>query len=223
MKNGFTLAEVLITLGIIGVVAAITIPGLITENQKRVTVTRLEKALAVINQAYKQSFDDVGEPPSAFDIGAEEYFKQYWEPYIKVLSYCDGYAKCGYTSNTPYYYPNGTIRTSVFYAAKSRTAFLSMDGVVYLIFAAEWDGSGGFNKSSHMIWVDINGPDRPNRFGRDVFVFQRVDDGGGIQPWGYKLSDSQVSAKCLKNSDGFTCAEKIRRAGWRIDKSYPWK
>ena len=35
MKKGFTLAEVLITLGIIGVVASMTIPTLITNNQQR--------------------------------------------------------------------------------------------------------------------------------------------------------------------------------------------
>ena len=42
-KKAFTLAEVLITLGIIGVVAAITIPGLITKYQKLVTVVKLKK------------------------------------------------------------------------------------------------------------------------------------------------------------------------------------
>ena len=42
-KAAFTLAEVLITLGIIGVVAAMTIPNLITAHQKRVTVTKLQK------------------------------------------------------------------------------------------------------------------------------------------------------------------------------------
>lgn len=40
-KLGFTLAEVLITLGVIGVVSAITIPTLITNHQKRQTVVKL--------------------------------------------------------------------------------------------------------------------------------------------------------------------------------------
>ncbi len=39
MKNGFTLAEVLITLGIIGIVAAMTMPALIANYQKKVLVT----------------------------------------------------------------------------------------------------------------------------------------------------------------------------------------
>ena len=78
VKYGFTLAETLITLGIIGVVAALTIPTLIANYQKHETVTKLQRAISVINQAYKLSFDDVGEPSSAFEVGNEEYFKTYW-------------------------------------------------------------------------------------------------------------------------------------------------
>lgn len=50
--SAFTLAEVLITLGIIGIVAAMTIPTLITNHQKRQTVVKLQRAISVMNQAY---------------------------------------------------------------------------------------------------------------------------------------------------------------------------
>ena len=43
MKKGFTLAEILITLGVIGIVAAMTIPGLITKYQQKQTVIQLKK------------------------------------------------------------------------------------------------------------------------------------------------------------------------------------
>lgn len=46
MRKGFTLAEVLITLGIIGVVAAITIPGLITAYKKHVIASSLKRAVS---------------------------------------------------------------------------------------------------------------------------------------------------------------------------------
>ncbi len=46
-RKGFTLAEVLITLGIIGVVAAITIPSLITNYQK--TVTSFKSSASSLN------------------------------------------------------------------------------------------------------------------------------------------------------------------------------
>ena len=53
--TGFTLAEVLITLGIIGVVAALTIPALIANHKKTAVETRLKKFYSVMNQAITQS------------------------------------------------------------------------------------------------------------------------------------------------------------------------
>ena len=58
MKKGFTLSEVLITLGIIGIVAAMTIPTLITNYQKKTTATRVKKAYAELLQAIKLSEND---------------------------------------------------------------------------------------------------------------------------------------------------------------------
>ena len=46
-RFGFTLAEVLITLGIIGVVAAMTMPILYTNIQKKTTVAKLQKAISI--------------------------------------------------------------------------------------------------------------------------------------------------------------------------------
>ena len=54
-KFGFTLAEVLITLGIIGVVAALTLPSLVTNYQKQVTVNKLKKD---INEIVENLDDD---------------------------------------------------------------------------------------------------------------------------------------------------------------------
>ena len=61
-KAAFTLAEVLITLGIIGVVSALTMPSLIQSYKEKVTVTKLEKAYSFLNQAYKRISDEYGEP-----------------------------------------------------------------------------------------------------------------------------------------------------------------
>ena len=47
IRNAFTLAEVLITLAIIGVVAAMTIPTLISDFQEKVTVTKLQKVYSM--------------------------------------------------------------------------------------------------------------------------------------------------------------------------------
>ena len=65
----------------------------------------------------------------------------------------------------------------------------------------------------------------PNRVGRDVFYLTRVPkDGGGIQPYGYDASNDSVEKACSKGlNNGNFCVEKIRRAGWKIEKDYPWK
>ena len=57
-SNAFTLAEVLITLGIIGIVAAMTIPTLIQNYQKRAYVAGLQKAYAQLAQAFKLAMAD---------------------------------------------------------------------------------------------------------------------------------------------------------------------
>ena len=65
-KCAFTLAEVLITLGIIGVVAAITIPSLVTNYQKHVVETKLAKFNSTMNQAMRLSMVDNGDPDGSY-------------------------------------------------------------------------------------------------------------------------------------------------------------
>lgn len=56
------MAEVLITLGVIGIVAAMTLPTVITKYRKQVTVTSLKKFYTVMAQAIEQSSLDNGSP-----------------------------------------------------------------------------------------------------------------------------------------------------------------
>ena len=49
--KGFTMAEVLITLGIIGVVAAMTLPSLINNNRNKALEAAFKKNYSVIEQA----------------------------------------------------------------------------------------------------------------------------------------------------------------------------
>ena len=224
-KLAFTLAEVLITLGIIGIVAAMTISTLITNHQKKQTVVKLQRAISFLNQAYRLAYDDVGEVSAqeSLDIGAEEYFKKFWAPYIKVHMYCDRYSTCGYDRNT-FDTLNYTNKPMVV-PNNMGTAFITTDGIFYNIRVA----GGTADNSSGEIFVDLNGPKKPNMIGKDVFILSRVDDdvkGGVVVPFcsGNDLEDinSQCSAKGTMTLNGYCCAEKIKRAGLNIDKSYPW-
>ena len=100
-KSAFTLAEVLITLGIIGIVAAMTMPALIQKNNNKVVETRLKKFYSAINQAVLMAEKDYGdkkvwyEDLAGADVDeegniiegsseAEVWFRKYLAPYMKI-------------------------------------------------------------------------------------------------------------------------------------------
>ncbi len=60
-RVAFTLAEVLITLGIIGVVAAMTLPTLITSYKEKQRVTQLKKSYSVLQQAFLRAVEKHGD------------------------------------------------------------------------------------------------------------------------------------------------------------------
>lgn len=95
-KIAFTLAEVLVTLGIIGVVAAITMPTLIDNHQKKVAATRLEKFYSMMSQAVYQWVGDTGFiPGTTYNFpentkyngkGLEQWYNANLGKYIKSTS-----------------------------------------------------------------------------------------------------------------------------------------
>ena len=92
-KAAFTLAEVLITLGIIGIVAAMTLPTLIADYQKKVVETRLISFYSKINQAYRMSYAENGDTVDWIEINKaysyEEmlaWLEHYIFPYMKHMS-----------------------------------------------------------------------------------------------------------------------------------------
>ena len=98
-KAAFTLAEVLITLGIIGIIAAMTLPTLIANYQKKVVETRLISFYSKINQAYRMSYAENGDTvdwiTSDKNYSYDEMVKwleQYIFPYMKHynVKQCNG-------------------------------------------------------------------------------------------------------------------------------------
>ena len=70
-KQGFTLAEILISLMILGVIASLTIPSLIQNTTKKEQIVQLKKGLSMMNQAVTMNYALTGEDLSdAADAGA---------------------------------------------------------------------------------------------------------------------------------------------------------
>lgn len=228
-NRAFTLAEVLITLGIIGVVAAMTIPNLLSKMDRDRKIATVRKAQSILNQAIKLSTID-NEDYEAWDttLPPREYLDKYYTPYMKVIAYCDTYSKCNYKSAAPWSRYNGSNSYTGF-NAYSRIPIFTLDGILYSI-----SQSGGGNDQddtdsvydmnyigSNGVFIDVNGPNKPNRFGNDVFMLVRNKD-GSVMSLGYDLPDSKINQDCSKNGKCLYCAEKLRRNGWKSSNDYPW-
>ena len=158
----FTLAEVLITLGIIGVVAAITMPTLINNYQKKAAVTAAKKAYSTLSQAYTQLVNDNGEGLSVCSINNSECLGKLFAPYLKSLN---GSGKL-YTPSSEK--AEGCWEDNdIGMVTETHYCFSAVDGISY-DFDMEYQEA---NKKQALIYVDINGLKRPNKFGKDRFAF----------------------------------------------------
>lgn len=155
VKKGFTLAEVLITLGIIGVVAALTLPSLVQNHKKNETAARLKKFYATMSQAIINAEIDNGEKAYMWDrltwlssdpgLSYDQtyaYWNKYLSPYIKTLKVEKGIhdQENNISKKTKVYFQDGS------------TVELNVGQCVSLYF-------------------DVNGDLRPNELGRDRFIF----------------------------------------------------
>lgn len=208
-KPGFTLAEVLITLGIIGAVAALTMPVLVGNYQKKQTVTKLKRAFSVLSQAVLMSELDNGSTEFwNYNLEAKEFYDIYLKKYLittedvqfseirKVVTY-------RYLNNVE---AEGAIGNNNSYAIKLN------DGT-FVIIDGWFDAIEG---NSRNIIFDINGLAKPNKIGRDVFYFRLYKKKGLI---GYDESGDQG---CERNATGYSCSQKIMEDGWEIKDDYPW-
>lgn len=205
MKRGFSLSEVLIVLGVIGVVASLTLPSVIKNYQQQQTISKLKKVYTNLNQAIKLSQADNDEYKywDLSSLSAKKEFDKYWKPYIKTVKYCVSYSDCGYSSKTGWMQPNGSTYNSYY----SSGAFILPDGVLVKL-------------ADDLIIVDLNAEKKPNKLSKDVFLFN-ITPQGYIRAHGSSSSYNTIKTYC-NSTHGHTCAARIMYNNWKIDKDYPW-
>lgn len=197
--KAFTLAEVLITLCIIGVVAAITIPALLKNIQDYQFKQAWKKEYSVISQAYLSMKQDEGGDLSAyFDTAATRAAVPLFQ---KMGNYLLTLQTCG----TLYYaYVCGTPSASVDTAYKSQSGgSVSQYNLYYYQYVLK-DGANFYARSHQpgraLIWIDVNGYGKgPNILGRDLYGMVMTKD--KIVPMG--ATGTGVENTC--NSTAFTC------------------
>jgi prepilin-type N-terminal cleavage/methylation domain-containing protein len=233
-SNAFTLAEVLITLGIIGVVAAITLPTLIQNHQKQVTVNKLKKAYSTLSQVVARSYAENGSPfenLSGEVVTADktkEIFETYFLPYFKSPIVAEN-GKSLYARKDIYLGLNGNRIDAAYFTdyQHGRILFSTTDRVIMTFWIMKWSKDENEQQvalyiSNARVTVDINGLKGPNTFGKDVFIFVTDFEKNKVYPYGMDWTAEIIDRNCNKNSTGELCAAKIVKDGWKIADDYPW-
>lgn len=214
-RCAFTLAEVLITLGIIGVVAALTIPTLIQNQQEKATVTAVKKAYAALSQAYTMAEQEYGTPDNWNLIGSDSgpgtvNMLNTLGAYLKIEKNCGNGTGC--FPNVTYKYLNGSGEENADAAAFRARAMLT-DGSLIECTTRSKDctqvrgSSLATANSCGIILIDINGFKGPNQQGIDTFDFLLTKY--GIVPEGTVYDSFQsFNGGCndKSTSTGFACA-----------------
>ena len=211
MKHAFTLSEILITLGIIGVVAAMTIPTVVNKYQERVIVSKVKKVYSVINQAFLLSVKDNGyanewNVENTTGTSSVNQLVSYLKPYMKVLRDCGTSSGClGYTEDV--YHLKGARHKGYNYDTKDNYYKMILNDGSYIWFSLVGNycqfSAGGQSNVCGQIYTDINGGKKPNTIGKDIFLFY-------ITPYAIK---PRIDNTCKTNDTGWGCSGYILQNG----------
>ncbi len=209
-SEGFTLAEVLITLGIIGVVAAVTIPNLIQKNFERRVISTLKETQSILAQAFRLSQEEYGEVEGwglvQYSGESASLIANNLRPFMKISLDCglnDTNRRC---VQGTYLMLNGE-KYNIDYATASNYYKIAL-----LNGSSIWWRAAQENDALIYFWIDINGKQLPNTFGKDLFMFSYAN--GNVVPNGSPFSSHDARQHCIKGkSTGWGCAYYVIMQG----------
>ena len=237
-RNAFTLAEVLITLGIIGIVAAMTMPTLIEKYQKKVTIERLKQTYSELSQVLSMAQAEKGDSKywnnysghvfdqNTYEHGAADMVESQILPYLngaKSYGWTD-MSSCGYKNGWLNF--NGTTKRS----PDVKSYIVKLPNQVLLSFIINSYCRDGIKEDCELIlselvvYVDVNAQQKPNIFGKDIFQFYYDLNKGKVAAYySYLTREDLLKSWCAKDkSDNAGCAALIMKDGWEIKDDYPW-
>lgn len=208
-KFGFTLSEILITLVIIGVISAVTLPVLFVHYQEKALRTALLKNFSVLKQVLMRYKINNGVPliPSDISESRGELYSKI-KPYFNFLENTSS----GNLIKTKINYKNYNgnkfdinANNGFYWILDDGTIILNDGTIIYL------ENSGTSN--SIIISADVNGYKEPNTLGKDLFMFQLTED-GELLPMGAKgtiYTDENIYCSKTSNNvlNGASCTNKV--------------
>lgn len=224
MKKGFTLAEVLITLGIIGVVAALAAPALNNSAQKAKVGPALSKFISTLENAHQHiTADNEADSLTAVTNGDVDTYLTELSKYVKGVK--DTKKIDSFTPKPSNYDGLSKADGSLLNGDMDSTSkiYKFADGSAMVLKHYNRDSShsaGSYLGNVASLWFDINGfENKPNRAGKDEFRFY-IDDSGAVYPDGgnikkniYEQAGINLSGNLWNESNG-TCDETaVKRGG----------
>lgn len=216
-KKAFTLAEILITLTIVGIVAALTIPSFITNMQNNRWKSAYKKNYALLSQATMQiSNDNGGTMVNAFEAipfdgwSDQDKVPDTYAKYMTIIKKCRAWESKGNCFPQSWSYLNGEtadndhgLAAAAFLGMNSGFSGALLNNGASLGFAYSGascgDNSWVLGNVCGYIMVDVNGFATPNVWGKDIYGFFILKD-GTIKPFG--TSDDEISG-----SHSITCIQ----------------
>ena len=238
-KIGFTLAETLVVLGVIGVVSLLTMPTFIVNQQKQIYAKTLQSAFVNFNTSMtnlisREGVDGLLETTTwqkltSLDTGSSETDIKFFVANIgKVLSLL------GYSTGLRSYKPLNDSAGAV--NIGKPITLISKSGVEYKIQIESSVSRDSriedekilmanftFTNRAATVYIDVNGKNTPNILGRDLFRFDLATN-GMLYPYGgadycnyHKTKMLDFREKCVIDKEGDYCAAYLMNNGYRMD------
>lgn len=174
--KGFSLSEVLITLVIIGVVAAITIPMLNQNIENQHYISAYKKMYSSLSQMYLRLKTDNGGNLEGIFNSNDDYPK-ILQNYFVSAKVCQAGHNTDVCWHRKWYTYNGATITGL---ENNFSSLILADGSVMVFMHMSSSCTGSTELTSNIgcarIRVDINGDRKPNRVGKDIFDFYILQD-----------------------------------------------
>lgn len=178
MKKAFTMAEVLITIAILGVVAAMTLPALRSDVDKKTWETGLQTTQSVVNSGFAQMLAlENAEVLDETELWASVITADVTKENSNVKKQLDLYFKIDKTADgSPVKVYDTGLKAST---ALAKTWRIYLPNTATLNMALH--KASGINGNYADIYVDVNGDKKPNTFGKDIYKFHLSGNGKLVQ------------------------------------------
>lgn len=234
-KRGFTLAEVLIAMALVGVIAALTVPTFISNSRNKANAAKLASTVNAVESAFQTMMASQAEDDFTQTTFGQNRDEASLGEFLKINGDGANFSDLGYENNAPF----TTLSNAAWNEAIDNNGgvFLTKNGaVVALVYdptsitdqQRRQIGASVVSSIGKLV-IDVNGAALPNKWGRDAFYF-RIGDDGMLYPAGslnyaaleyqdedqvWRTGDNNI--KCDNGTFSIGCTARLIEKNYEVD------